>query len=285
MAEVFLTELEGGTSAVVFQSWQILSSIHNLIKAKVQGKTTLLCPDGLQEKLNCLWVRYEKADRSLSGDGVLERVISYPQTIGDWLLWLDEKIKSMEPPDPTTPPLTIPCEQTEQNEGEKFYMCPKCGENFKGTEGLNIHIMEQARARFITTGKWPEKKKNCSTKAVSNLCIFCLGKFRSVKDLSRHKVNHHYLGDKKYSCSYCGKMFAYHSNRNQHILCVHLKIRPYQCPDCSWRFFLPSDLEFHIQRKHRNQQTNIKTHLNTKKHQPADTLRSSPSMTSAGKSR
>ena len=116
--------------------------------------------------------------------------------------------------------------------GQESLTCEDCGETFKHSIILNIH-----------------KKKNCKL-AEKTVCKVC---GISVKRLNRHMAQHIPEEQRGYVCHFdnCRKGFIQKNVLDQHLMNVHLKLRPYKCRyGCDFGYNDPSNRDSHEKKKH-----------------------------------
>lgn len=104
------------------------------------------------------------------------------------------------------------------------FVCTECGLNFDSSTKLNIHKRESHYYRDSQT--W---------------CDLCKRDFVCYK--KHYQVVHEgKIKRLKYICDYDGKSFDSIYNVTRHIEGVHLKVKRFNCDQCSKRFFEASGL-------------------------------------------
>ncbi|RZC35040.1 zinc finger protein 391-like [Asbolus verrucosus] len=142
--------------------------------------------------------------------------------------------------------------------GDKPYLCLKCGENHATLEQLIAHLRTHQ-------GKRPYVCKKCNKgfktiKALENhqpvhvlrqvippkktfKCEVCGKEFRKLCDLERHTRVH--TGEKPSVCNICNKRFQQAHNLNKHLL-IHTQEKPFQCDICNKKFGRNDVLNRHL---------------------------------------
>ena len=116
----------------------------------------------------------------------------------------------------------------ENLEEVKPHICSDCGKGFKNNSKLQKHMETH------------EEKKSCPE------CGF------KVRDLRKHMQNTHIPEEKKnFRCQHCSKGFFYKHQLDQHLMNMHLKLKPYNCRyGCDLSYNDISNRNQHEKRRH-----------------------------------
>lgn len=116
------------------------------------------------------------------------------------------------------------------------YMCPWA--KYKQQLNLIVHMHKKHGFPMDTSQRVP--------------CKLCTKTYADSTSLSRHKRRVHLAGPLARPrpagavCEYCGKKFAFASNRQRHILLVHRGVKRYDCKLCGVKFGQANALEKHL---------------------------------------
>ncbi len=141
--------------------------------------------------------------------------------------------------------------------GDRRYECPVCNRVFAHGTTLKVHLR-------LHTGEKPFKctycDRHCRTRSQLNThmrvhtgekpyhCPTCAASFASISSLKVHQRVH--TGDKPYKCTECGKRFTNSGSWKIHMN-VHKGIKPFMCQVCAKTFARKSNLNAHLQSRHR----------------------------------
>ena len=112
--------------------------------------------------------------------------------------------------------------------GEKPYHCSICGKEF-------LRCSEYTDHRRVHAG--------------GNVCLICGKAFTRLHNMKEH-MNSAHAGTKRYSCSTCGKLFAYSSGLRYHRR-LHKADRPFKCQECGKCFARMGELNRHRRGTHK----------------------------------
>lgn len=116
------------------------------------------------------------------------------------------------------------------------YHCHLCTKIFTSKFRLNYHIS------YTHEGKKKPKKEI--------ICDICGLSFEGTFKLNRHMSVH--TGNKAFKCSDCDKQYLDSNSLKNHVLTVHLQVKPYVCEICAMEFTVKSNMLRHL-RRHRGE--------------------------------
>lgn len=143
----------------------------------------------------------------------------------------------------------------------RFYICDKCGDQFRKKEEISRHMRNQHILReFICEESNCGKQFNLlriyqkhiqnhlteSTKAW--ICEYCAKSFSTKYKLTLHLRSHTNI--RPYKCCQCTASFKQQTDLNTHLKSLHSNDRPFTCTDCGQSFKIPNSLRSHRKRKH-----------------------------------
>jgi len=112
----------------------------------------------------------------------------------------------------------------------QFFVCngkDGCGKRFNLESALNYHIIHNHKRRQ------------------TQVCELCGASYRCKVSLQRHIINFHGIGEKKFSCPSCNKMFGSAVNLKKH-LSTHRTTKDFGCTVCSKAFSTRQFLTQHM---------------------------------------
>ena len=150
-----------------------------------------------------------------------------------------------------------------QKAAEKDSVCTKCNKTFPNRQAIMKHWWKVHKTYSCSVCKedFPDDNsakrhehavhgKETNFKVGPDLfkCTMCPFTTSKRDSLIGHKRKVHV--DRKFSCSYCGKLFKTKNSMDRHISHVHLNERPFECPLCKQKFPDDKDLRRHSLTKH-----------------------------------
>ena len=82
------------------------------------------------------------------------------------------------------------------------------------------------------------------------VCHLCGSSHKKEIHLKYHLCHKHGIGEKKYKCDICSKVFFYKDTLKQHVQQVHIRDKKFKCDTCDWRGVSKEKLNRHVQEKH-----------------------------------
>uniref|UniRef100_A0A8C4TTE0 Zinc finger protein 14-like n=1 Tax=Erpetoichthys calabaricus TaxID=27687 RepID=A0A8C4TTE0_ERPCA len=139
----------------------------------------------------------------------------------------------------------IPNDGKPAENGEKPFVCDKCGKSYSSSAFLQNHQQMHCAVKTV-----PEKPHKCSV---------CGKGYSYLESLKKHQLAHsplspakNKLSEKPYKCSQCEKAYSYLAALHKHQQ-NHGDFLPFKCPDCGKQYQHWSLMKIH-QRKHTNDQ-------------------------------
>lgn len=118
--------------------------------------------------------------------------------------------------------------------------CGDCGRTFPRAGSFEAHSQMHAvrtcrtcGAQFANRSCYREHRSHCEPDAKP-----------SIKSLSRNK-RANIRDPATYTCDYCGKSYISRPQLKNHIIWIHMDVRPHQCQWCGKRFYTPARLAEH----------------------------------------
>jgi len=127
---------------------------------------------------------------------------------------------------------------------EKKIMCEVCAKMFKDNDACLRHM------RVVHIKEEDE---------ISYQCHECYRVFKILPNLRMHLRHHfgknyskpeNYDKEKTLSCPTCNKTFEKQKSLQDHILCIHKKIKPFKCSTCERAFINARQLKYHERHIH-----------------------------------
>ncbi|XP_045781546.1 zinc finger protein 62 homolog [Maniola jurtina] len=118
--------------------------------------------------------------------------------------------------------------------------CNDCGRTFKRKASFDVHSqMHNVRTcrtcgvQFTNRGCYREHRAKCEPDAKPDLKTVPRSRRSNIRDPAT------------FTCDYCNKTYHSRPQLKNHILWIHLDIRPHQCQWCGKRFYTPARLAEH----------------------------------------
>lgn len=129
------------------------------------------------------------------------------------------------------------------------FPCALCGETFKSTESLNVHLKSHKGLECYVCGKSCSSVTALTEHMTSHggvklhRCPVCGKKCSRKGDLKIHMRIH--TGEKPFCCSLCCKSFTHSGHLRKHMR-SHTGERPHQCDVCGRGFLQSVHLKTHL---------------------------------------
>ena len=115
---------------------------------------------------------------------------------------------------------------SEHGKGEiQMFSCDQCSFTAPTENRLRVHVKER------------------HDKIKDQVCKMCGFAFSRKKDLHRHMVCVHKVGEKKFKCELCPIKFVEAHRLREHVRGVHEKIKDYVCEDCGYAAWQKNSLQ------------------------------------------
>lgn len=118
--------------------------------------------------------------------------------------------------------------------------CNDCGRTFQRKGSFEVHSQMHAvrtcracGSQFSNRGCYREHRSKCEPNAKPDLKTIPRNRRSNVRDPAT------------FTCDYCNKTYHSRSQLKNHILWIHMDIRPHQCQWCGKRFYTPARLAEH----------------------------------------
>lgn len=118
--------------------------------------------------------------------------------------------------------------------------CNDCGRTFQRKASFDVHsemhIVRTCRAcgvQFTNRGCYREHRAKCEPGAKPDLKTVPRSRRSNIRDPAT------------FTCDYCNKTYHSRPQLKNHILWIHMDIRPHQCKWCGKRFYTPARLAEH----------------------------------------
>lgn len=121
------------------------------------------------------------------------------------------------------------------HKGCSAVLCDICGQHFKDSQLLRMHVKTVHQATVV-------------------LCPECGEKFDSRNKLHTHAIHHH---DKKFKCLVCPETFLSHYKRSQHMAAEHKNRTEIKCLHCPKTFVFRSIMMTHLRDAHLKERNHI----------------------------
>ena len=133
--------------------------------------------------------------------------------------------------------------------------CDVCGKMFNRLLALNSHVMlehKKVEKNIEEERNFTIKFSNpqiCKLKTKKYSCTFCSKLFINEDYMKKHIESAHRI-IQGLTCTYCGKKFSSKSHCKEHVKCVHKGIKDYVCTLCYQAFGREGHLNRHIMTVH-----------------------------------
>ncbi|XP_050359825.1 zinc finger protein 546-like [Nymphalis io] len=124
--------------------------------------------------------------------------------------------------------------------GPGVLTCADCGRTFQRPGSFEVHSQMHAvrtcracGAQFANRGCYREHRSKCEPNAKPDLKTIPRNKRSNIRDPAT------------FTCDYCNKTYHSRPQLKNHILWIHMDIRPHQCQWCGKRFYTPARLAEH----------------------------------------
>jgi transcription elongation factor Elf1 len=93
---------------------------------------------------------------------------------------------------------------------------------------------------------------NFDSKLQGSYCMQKVTQYQNIANIQIPSTSSEILGKQPYACPEegCNSKFRYKAWLNRHVDQVHLNIRPYACPQCSYTFHVSNGLQQHVNAVH-----------------------------------
>jgi KRAB domain-containing zinc finger protein len=123
---------------------------------------------------------------------------------------------------------------------ENAWTCSDCGRSFPGKASFEVHTQMHAvrtcracGAQFSNRGCYREHRAKCEPDARPITASMPRNKRANIRDPAT------------FTCDYCGKTYFSRPQLKNHIIWIHMDVRPHQCQWCGKRFYTPARLAEH----------------------------------------
>ncbi|XP_041968447.1 zinc finger protein 594-like [Aricia agestis] len=127
-----------------------------------------------------------------------------------------------------------------RDHGPGALTCPDCGRTFQRKASFEVHAQMHAvrtcracGAQFANRSCYREHRARCEPDAKPDPRTIPRNRRCNVRDPAT------------FTCDYCGKTYRSRHQLKNHILWIHMDVRPHQCQWCSKRFYTPARLAEH----------------------------------------
>lgn len=129
---------------------------------------------------------------------------------------------------------------TKKCHGPGVMTCADCGRTFQRSASFDVHAQMHAvrtcracGAQFTNRGCYRAHRSKCEPDAKPDLKTIPRNRRSNIRDPAT------------FTCDYCGKTYHSRPQLKNHILWIHMDIRPHQCQWCGKRFYTPARLAEH----------------------------------------
>ncbi|CAK1587959.1 unnamed protein product [Parnassius mnemosyne] len=118
--------------------------------------------------------------------------------------------------------------------------CGDCGRTFSRTASFEVHSQMHAvrtcracGAQFTNRGCYREHRSKCEPDAKPDIRLVPRSRRSNIRDPAT------------FICDHCGKIYHSRPQLKNHIVWIHMDVRPHQCQWCGKRFYTPTRLAEH----------------------------------------